>query len=193
MKTMRTAAPTPSIASSRRQLITGASLAIGGLIVRSPGASAEPGDGISHSADSIHQEPAFTANRHRVYEALTDAQQFDKVTQLSGVMQSAALAGMKKPTDISRQAGGTFALFGGYIVGRHIELIPDELVVQAWRTAAWARGIYSIVRFELVEQGSGTQLKFDHTGFPNGEAEHLAAGWQANYWRPIEKLLAHGR
>ena len=50
-------------------------------------------------------------------------------------MQSAAMAKMKKPTAIGEHAGGEFALFGGLIVGRHIELAPDELIVQAWRTA----------------------------------------------------------
>jgi activator of HSP90 ATPase len=181
---------TRSIAPTRRQLITGAALAIGALIVRPSSALGGPGEGISHSAEAIHQEPTFTANRKRVYAALTNTQQFDKATQLTGVMQSAAMAKMKKPTDISQHVGGTFALFGGYITGRHIELVPDELIVQAWRTAAWGRAIYSIVRFELVEHGAGTQIKFDHTGFPSGDAEHLAAGWQANYWQPIEKLLA---
>jgi activator of HSP90 ATPase len=180
---------TPTIASTRRQVITGAALVVGGLTLRSNGAWAEPGDGISHSAESIHQEPSFTANRTRVYEALTDTEQFDKATQLAGVMQSAAMAGMKKPTDISPHVGGVFALFGGYIVGRQIDLVPNELIVQAWRTQGWRPGIYSIVRFELAEQGTGTKIIFDHTGFPTGEAEHLAAGWQANYWRPIRKLL----
>jgi activator of HSP90 ATPase len=173
---VNTATRTPSIAPTRRQLITGAALVMGGLIVRPNRAPAEPVEGISHSAESIHQEPTFTASRKRVYDALTDRRQFDQATQLTGVMQSAPMAKMKKPTEISQHVGGAFDLFGGYITGRHIELVPDELIVQAWRTAAWSRGIYSIVRFELIEQGAGTKIVFDHTGFPNGEAGHLAAG-----------------
>jgi activator of HSP90 ATPase len=54
----------------------------------------------------------------------------------------------------------------------------------------WDPGVYSIAKFELVQQGSGTKITFDHTGFPQGQAEHLAAGWKANYWEPLEKLLA---
>jgi activator of HSP90 ATPase len=176
-------------APTRRQVITGGALALSSMIVRPERAFAETGESISHAADSIHQEPSFTASRKRVYEALTSTQQFDKATQLTGVMQSTAMAKMKRPTEIGQHPGGAFALFGGYIVGRHIELVPNELIVQAWRTAGWSRGIYSIVRFELIEQGPGTKILFDHTGFPNGEAEHLAAGWKANYWQPIEKLL----
>ena len=76
-----------------------------------------------------------------------------------------------KPAEISREVGGAFTLFGGYITGRHIELVPNERIVQAWRAGGWDPGIYSIARFELVEQGSGTKIVFDHTGFPKGEAE----------------------
>jgi activator of HSP90 ATPase len=177
------------IVPTRRQLITGAALVIGGMIVRPNRAVAEQAEGISHSAASIHQESTFSASRKRVYEALTDTEQFDKSTQLTEVMRSTAMAKMKKPTAISQHVGGAFTLFGGYITGRHIELIPNELIVQAWRTAGWSRGIYSIVRFELIELGANTKIVFDHTGFPNDEAEHLAAGWQANYWQPLEKLV----
>jgi activator of HSP90 ATPase len=95
-----------------------------------------------------------------------------------------------KPAEISREMGGAFTLFGGYITGRHVELVPNERIVQAWRTGSWAPGVYSIAKFELVEQGSGTKIVFDHTGFPKGQAEVLASGWKAHYWEPIEKLLA---
>jgi activator of HSP90 ATPase len=95
-----------------------------------------------------------------------------------------------KPAEISREVGGAFTLFGGYITGRHVELVPNERIVQAWRTGRWARGIYSIAKFELVEQGSGTRIVFDHTGFPKGEAEVLASGWKAHYWEPLQKLLS---
>jgi activator of HSP90 ATPase len=85
--------------------------------------------------------------------------------------------------------GGAFTLFGGYITGRHIELVPNQRIVQAWRTGAWPAGVYSIAKFELVEQGAGCKIVFDHTGFPKGEAESLASGWKAHYWEPMAKLL----
>jgi activator of HSP90 ATPase len=171
-------------------MITGGALVVAGTIIRQARVGAQSDAGISHSAESIHQEPSFTASRKQVYEALTNPRLFDQVTRLSGVMQSSAMASMKTPTQISQHAGGPFMLFGGYIVGRHIELVPNELVVQAWRTGGWDRGVYSIVRFELEELGTGTKILFDHAGFPNGQAEHLAAGWQAHYWSPMEQLLA---
>lgn len=80
-------------------------------------------------------------------------------------------------------------MFGGYISGRFIELIPDALIVQAWRAGSWDRGIYSVARFELQDQGVGSMVVFDHAGFPVGQADHLAQGWYANYWDPLHKLL----
>jgi uncharacterized protein YndB with AHSA1/START domain len=178
---------------TRRQAIAGVAMACGSLALGSTKAWAGAEEEISHTAESIHQEPVFKASRKRVYEALTDAKQFDKVIQLSGVMQAMHLA--DKPAEISREVGGTFALFGGYITGRHVELVPNERIVQAWRTGRWAPGVYSIAKFELVEQGAGTgvvgtKIVFDHTGFPKGEAESLASGWKAHYWEPLDKLLS---
>ena len=173
---------------TRRQLIAGVAISFGGLALGSTDAWAGAEDGISRTAESIHQEAVFKASRKRVYEALIDTKQFDKVIQLSGVMKSMPPGG--KPTEISREVGGAFTLFGGYITGRHVELVPNQRIVQAWRTGGWDPGVYSIVKFEVVEQGSGTKIVFDHTGFPKGAAEDLAAGWKANYWEPLEKLLA---
>jgi activator of HSP90 ATPase len=94
-----------------------------------------------------------------------------------------------KSTEISREVGGAFSIFRGHILGRHIELVPNQRIVQAWRVADWNPGVYSIAKFELVEQGSGTKIVFDHTGFPVRQAEHLAEGWKGNYWEPLEKFL----
>ncbi len=178
----------PANGTTRRQAILGAAIAFAGLALSSNEAWAGTEDEISRSAESIHQETVFKASRKRVYEALTDATQFDKVIQLSGVTQTMHLG--DKPAEISREVGGAFTLFGGYITGRHVELVPNERIVQAWRTGRWPAGIYSIARFELVEQGSGTRIVFDHTGFPKGEAESLASGWKAHYWEPLQKFLA---
>jgi activator of HSP90 ATPase len=173
---------------TRRQAIVGVVGALGGLALSSTRVWAAVEDGISHTADSIHQEPVFTASPQRVYEALTDAKQFTRVIQLSGVLQAMHLP--DQPAQISREAGGAFALFGGFITGRHVELVPNMRIVQAWRAGDWPAGVYSIAKFELVTQGAGSKIVFDQAGFPKGEAESLASGWKAHYWEPLAKLLA---
>lgn len=145
----------------------------------------DAGNGVSHTSEAIHQEMIFKASRKRVYEALIDPKQFHQLMQLSSDGKTMA----NIATQISREAGGAFSLFGGHILGRHIELVPDVRLVQAWRAADWLPGIYSIVRFELIEQGGGTKLDFHHTGFPQGRGQHLADGWKEHYWEPLKKYL----
>lgn len=158
--------------------------------VQLTGAAADrQGDGITHKSDAIHQEVAFKASRARVYAVLTDAALFDKVVRGSNAMKAGIPAGAPA-TAISKAAGGAFVLFAGYITGRQIELVAGQRVVQAWRVGSWKPGAYSIAKFELLDIGAGCRLVFDHTGFPAGEAQHLADGWQTNYWQPMAKVLA---
>jgi activator of HSP90 ATPase len=178
--------PVPKQNFTRRDAIQGFTMAVGGLALGPARLWAQ--QEISHTAESIHLEPVFKASRQRVYDALTQTQQFDKVIGLSAAAKSGMAVG-KAPTEISRLEGGTFTLFGGHIVGRQVELVPNERIVQAWRVIDWPRGVYSIVKFELVEQGPGTQIVFDHNGFPNGQAEHLVEGWKSNYWEPLRQYL----
>lgn len=143
--------------------------------------SAPDSNGLARNCECIHQEVRIKASRDRVYRALTDAKQFGEVTELS----YHAVA-----TEISPEVGGTFSLFGGVIVGRHIEMLPGERLVQAWRENSWEPGAYSIVSFQLVQAGSDTKIVFDHRGFPQGKGEHLAIGWHSHYWQPLQKYLA---
>jgi activator of HSP90 ATPase len=183
--TMMTPARTPT----RRQLLASVAIACGGVAVGSTNTGAQGEQGISHSAESIHQEPIVNANRKRVYDALTNARQFNEITKIVAAKEP-SIAVEKSPTVISPDAGGAFSMFGGIIVGRHIELVPNTRLVQAWRVSYWEPGQYSIVRFELVEHDTGTKIVFDHTGFPKGDAETLASGWKAHYWEPLAKFLA---
>lgn len=140
--------------------------------LRTPRSFTPQEPGISRSAEAIHQEVTFKVGPARVYEALLDEAQFARVTG-------------GQPTSIDRTAGGAFSLFGARIKGRTVELVPNARIVQAWRSEGWEPGVYSIVRFELKAEGTGTRLVFDHTGFPVGQADHLASGWKSNYWDPL--------
>jgi activator of HSP90 ATPase len=177
-----------AVVHGRRQLLVAATAGIAALGVGSLHGMTRTEDGVSRNAEFIHQELVFEAGPERVYEALMDAKQFEKVIQLSAAVQSGMALG-KDPTQISREAGGPFTLFRGHIVGRQIELVPNERIVQAWRVATWNLGVYSIAKFELTAKGSHTKLVFDHVGFPDGQGQHLAEGWRVNYWEPLEKYL----
>jgi activator of HSP90 ATPase len=124
---------------------------------------------------TIHQEIDFNVSPQPLYEALLDAKQF---TAFSGRL-----------AEINREVGGAFSLFGGHIIGRNVELLPNHRIVQAWRVVTWPEGVYSIAKFELKPHGSGTRLVLDHTGFPEGLHDHLAEGWESNYWMLLRKYF----
>jgi activator of HSP90 ATPase len=124
---------------------------------------------------TIHQEIDFNASPQQLYEALLESRQF---TEFSG-----------RPAEINREVGGAFSLFKGHIIGRNLELVPSQRIVQAWRVVTWPEGAYSIARFELKPQGSGTRVVFDHIGFPEGLHDHLAQGWEKNYWSLLKKYF----
>jgi activator of HSP90 ATPase len=117
---------------------------------------------------NIHQEVSFAAAPARIYRALVESRRFGELTGA--------------PATGDSTEGAPFSAFGGHITGRHVELVLGKRVVQAWRAKTWPEGLYSIVRFELAPQGSGTKLVFDHDGFPSEMQDHLAQGWQVNYW-----------
>jgi activator of HSP90 ATPase len=128
---------------------------------------------------SLHQELAFDAAPHRVFHILMDSKEFAAMTGMDAIIDPAP--------------GGAFKTFGGLIEGRNVEIIADQRLVQAWRPTHWDAGVYSIVRFELKAAGAGTALVLDHTGFPEGEFDHLDAGWHLRYWEPLKKYLADHR
>lgn len=152
-------------------------------------APADGHNGLTDGAQSIHQEIHFNADRQRVYEALTVAAKFDAVTRLSDAVTLMQQPGAK-PTAISSVVGGPFTLFGGYITGINVELLPAERLVQAWRAGSFKVGEYSIVHFSLQADGAGTRVIFDHRGFPDGTGAHLAQGWYDHYWHPLAKFLS---
>jgi uncharacterized protein YndB with AHSA1/START domain len=174
---------------ARRQVLAGVAMAVTGFGFGPAEARARADDPISHSAESIHQEVTFKASRKRVYEALTDAKQFEQVVHLSDAMKT-RMPPNAPPTRISTEPGGTFSTFGGLIVGMQIELVPNERIVQAWRPAYWKPGVYSLVKFALADTDSGTKLTLDHRGFPDGDGQSLLDGWNKNYWEPLQNFVA---
>jgi activator of HSP90 ATPase len=159
-------------AFTRRQMIAGvAAAALGGLatgrdtwarVQQQQNPKEAPSAAANQARTSLHQEIELKALPQRIYEIILDSKQF------------AVFTGM--PATIDPAAGGAFSMFGGMIVGRNVELVPTQRFVQAWRPTHWDPGVYSVVKFVLKPQGSGTMLILDHTGFPEGEYDSLFKG-----------------
>jgi activator of HSP90 ATPase len=170
---------------TRRQLIAGVAIAFGGLAAGSevwgqtqqPEMQEVPSTAANQTRTFLHQEVDLKASPQRIYEVLLDSKQFAAVTGMSA--------------EIDPGEGGAFTTFGGLIVGRNIELVPNQRIVQAWRPAHWKPGVYSVVKFELKPGQSATTVILDHTGFPEGDFDGLDSGWPERYWKPLAAYFAN--
>jgi activator of HSP90 ATPase len=168
---------------TRRQVATGMAMALCGLASTSstwgqgpqPPEQEKPGTSSNQKRTSLQEEIHLKSSPQRIYSILLDAKQF------------AAFTG--QPAEIDPKPGGAFSLFAGQIVGRNVELVSNQRIVQAWRPSHWTPGIWSLVSFELKPQGSGTLVSLDHKGFPMGDFDHLEWGWHAHYREPLKKFL----
>ncbi|HEY3948711.1 SRPBCC domain-containing protein [Phenylobacterium sp.] len=137
----------------------------------------KPGRAETAGRTSLHQEVTFAAAPARLYAALLSSKAF---TAFSGF-----------PATIDPRPGGAVSLFGGQVMGRNIELVPNQRIVQAWRAVEdFPPGVYSLVKIDLTPKAGGTLLTLDHTGFPPGHFDHLNAGWAPHYWEPLRKFFA---
>jgi activator of HSP90 ATPase len=95
-----------------------------------------------------------------------------------------------EPAKIEARVGGRFTCYGGYIGGVTVDLIPDKLIVQAWRARDWPKGFYSLVTFALSPAGRGkTKLRFTHLGVPARDFQSKTTGWRSYYWEPLKRYL----
>jgi activator of HSP90 ATPase len=168
---------------TRRQMASGIVLAFCNLATASAGLAEAPQQAMqeqpttaaNRARTSLHEEIELKSGPQRIYEVLLDAKQF------------AAFTGM--PAEIDAKPGGAFSMFGGQVVGRNVELVANQRIVQAWRPTHWDPGIYSIAAFVFKPTGGGTLVVLDHKGFPEGDFDHLEWGWHNHYWDPLKKFL----
>ena len=123
----------------------------------------------------IEQTVTFKAAPHDVYEALMDSAKHAAFTN--------------DEAHISREVGGEYMSYAGYITGKNLELVPDQKIVQTWRAVDWPAGQFSQVTFVLTPRASGTQLDFTHANLPDGTEAEFTQGWIDNYWEPLKAYL----
>jgi len=124
---------------------------------------------------TIRQSVTFKAAPDEVYEALMDSKKHSKFT------------GSK--ARISREVGSRFSVYDGDLEGTNLELIPDQKIIQSWRSSDWPEGHYSKATFTLKKVEQGTKLTFTQTGVPEEHYDDISQGWRDYYWTPMKEML----
>jgi len=83
--------------------------------------------------------------------------------------------------------GTEFALWGGSIVGKNLELAYPNKIVQQWYFGDQEES--SIVTFKLHPDKKGTSLEVSHTNIPDEDYEDIVLGWQEVYLASLEDFF----
>ena len=124
---------------------------------------------------AIEQTVFFKTSPHEVYEALMDS---SRHTAFTG-----------SEAEISREVGGLYRAYAGYISGKNLELIPNQKIVQTWQAMGWPEDHFSVVTFIFTPVADGTRLDFTHSDLPEGTEDEFEQGWIDNYWEPLKTFF----
>ncbi|KAH8356943.1 hypothetical protein KR200_005627 [Drosophila serrata] len=120
----------------------------------------------------------FHCNANDLYNALTKS---DMVTAFT-----------RAPAKVDAVRGGEFVLYGGNVLGKFEELVPEKKIQQSWRLKNWSSGHYSNVTIELEETSSSTMMTLKQTGIPASEYDAMKTNWYRYYWHSIKQTFGFG-
>ena len=105
---------------------------------------------------------------------------------LDGKRHGAMTGGKAK---IVPKVGGAFSAWDGYISGKTLDLVPNDKIVQSWRTSEFApRDPDSEILITLKAVPEGTLLTIAHTKIPDGHTSYKK-GWREHYFDPMTKYF----
>jgi activator of HSP90 ATPase len=125
----------------------------------------------------ILQSAHFSAPPEELFEMYLDSKKHSQAT-----------GGAAK---ISRKAGGKFTAFGGQLSGRNLVIVPNRVIVQAWRAEHWPKSDPdSILILTFSKAPGGGQVDLVHVNVPGHDHQGVKLGWSQYYWRPWKRYLA---
>jgi len=94
------------------------------------------------------------------------------------------------PVEISEKIGSSFNAFGGYITGKNLQLVKNQLIVQSWRGSDWdKKDSDSAFLLSLEQKGKDVVLNMIHANVPDDKVKNLDKGWHDHYWNPWKQHI----
>jgi activator of HSP90 ATPase len=126
---------------------------------------------------AIRQSVRFPVSPGELFETYLDSKQ-----------HSAATGGRAQ---ISRKVGGRFRAWNGQLSGRNLLIVPNRMIVQAWRSVNFkASDPDSILILQFGKTASGGQIDLVHANVPPQDHAGVTKGWDKYYWTPWKKYFA---
>ncbi len=95
------------------------------------------------------------------------------------------------PATGEAKANTRFTAWDGYIWGENLELIPNQHIVQSWRTSEFPpESIDSHLEITLEAVPEGTKIKIEHSDIPEGQSQDYYQGWIDYYFEPLQAYFS---
>ena len=95
------------------------------------------------------------------------------------------------PVAISAEPGAPFQAFNGALTGAILQIIPQRLVVQSWRSTKFNDGDPdSTLILAFAPEGTNGRIDLVHLDVPAHNYHAVVEGWETHYWGPWRRYLA---
>ena len=102
--------------------------------------------------------------------------------------QHAAFTGA--PVKIAARVGAPFAAFGGALSGTILQLVPNRLIVQSWRSTQFGkRDIDSTLVLSFWPDPGGGRIELTQVNVADSDFAGVSEGWAKYYWNPWRAYL----
>lgn len=130
--------------------------------------------------NTLRQTVTFNVPPKHLFEIYTDSKKHSAATNAKA--------------SVSRKVGAKWSAFDGMIGGRNLIVVPNRLIVQAWRAAHWKKtDPDSILVLNFSKTRAGCRVELVHTNIPDHDFKGVRNGWPNYYWKPWREYLAKQR
>jgi activator of HSP90 ATPase len=123
----------------------------------------------------IKLKTSFPVKPKIIYDAWLNSEEHSKMTGSTAVF--------------TKEIGGLFTAWDGYISGKNVALTPNREIIQEWRTTEFSdEQASSKLTIHLEEAPKGCELTLTHTNIPSGQSDY-EKGWTDFYFTPMREYF----
>ncbi len=94
------------------------------------------------------------------------------------------------PVTIAARPGAAFKAFGGALSGTILQLVPNRLIVQSWRSTHFGkRDLDSTLILSFWPEKGGGRIELTHVNVADRDFAGVSEGWTKYYWQPWRSYL----
>jgi uncharacterized protein YndB with AHSA1/START domain len=106
--------------------------------------------------------------------------------------QHAAFTGA--PVKIAAKAGAKFEAFKGALTGTILQVLPNRLIVQSWRSTHFGRrDLDSTLVLAFSPVKGGGRIEITHVNVAEIDFAGVSEGWSKYYWVPWREYLTRSK